>query len=116
MESYFPYVEVYARVAYGRHDTEPTRLQARLGPNGTILFEDAPAPPWLFDPTNAEFLGEVLCDLAKVVRDQDGPTARPLKLPRLVLGGRAFIVDDRLGELRAEDDPNCRLVYRKVPQ
>ncbi|MFO0935750.1 MAG: hypothetical protein U0798_04430 [Gemmataceae bacterium] len=66
---------------------------------------------WCLEAVDAETLGLFLYDYAWMAHTNDSAFPGPRVLPRITLGGRRFIVDSRLAELRAEDDPHYRFEF-----
>lgn len=101
--------EVQARYRHGS-DEFPFVLLASVGTEPLVLLQQLPAGPTAcLEAADAERLGLLFLDCSEWLKLQSAVPAGPFRLlPRLTLNGRRFVIDDQLGEIRAEDDPNHR--------
>jgi hypothetical protein len=70
--------------------------------------------PWRLTSPDARCLGLALVQLAEMTFDPDylAELPGPRLLPVVTQDGRKFYVDERLGEMRAVDDPADRIRFR----
>lgn len=96
----------------------PVPVMIRVGRvnNSKLVGLELPtgSPPWRLTSPDARCLGLALVQLAEMTYDQDylAELPGPRLLPVVTQDGRKFYVDERLGEMRAVDDPTYRISMR----
>lgn len=87
----------------------PAQVRAGLVPDTHLvslrLLPDG--PEWRLTHPDASCLGLALLELAAMTQTEDylADLPCPRLLPTVTLDGRDFVLDERLGQLRAVDDP-----------
>lgn len=93
----------------------PARLRVGGVPNSKLVGLGLPSggPEWRLTSPDARCLGLALVQLAEMTFDPDhsAELPGPRLLPVLTQDGRQFYIDERLGEMRAVDDPAYRIRF-----
>lgn len=96
-------------LATGTPTPAPARVRAGLVPDTHLvsLRQLPDGPEWRLTSPDAACLGQALLELASMTLTEDylADLPGPRLLPTVTRDGREFVLDERLCELRAVDDP-----------